>query len=433
MRIFTENIVRGKYRIYSENLINEASFAERRAASKGGSVKPESNNNDVSSEPKKSSGGLSFAERRAASKGGDKVTAPQKSSEPVVSSSPKKSPGGLSFAERRAASKGGSAKPELNDNASEPVVSSSPKKSSSSTSFSERRAASKGEKNTAPQKSSEHVVSSAPKKKSSGGLSFAERRAASKGEKITPKELSDDSSVQEEPKEQEIDNTSKGKLKRYLDRRKKELEDKEEENKEKISVDSKEELQDEILRIAQENPNKTDIDLNCLDVSDISDFSYLFSRYYGEHVTPNNQKMKGSGKESKILQKLNPKIESWDVSLAKTTDFMFAFSKFNGDISQWYFGDNWESADSMFMSSDFSGKNLNNNSGIMDISNLKVASYMFSNCKKLNADFTSMKKPKVIDFENDDTYRGNFDSMFSNSPSATPPEWINNLIIDKDY
>ena len=425
MRIFTENIVRGKYRIYSENLINEASFAERRAASKGGSVKPESNDNDVSSEPKKSSGGLSFAERIAASKGDSKNT------ESPVS---KKSSGGLSFAERRAASKGDD-KGTAPQKSSEPVVSSAPKKSSSASSFSERRAASKSGsvKTELDSNASEPVVSSAPKKKSSGGLSFAERRAALKGEKIPPKELSDDNSVQEEPKEQKIDNTPKGKLKRYLDRRKKELEDKEEENKEKISVDSKEELQDEILRIAQENPNKTDIDLNCLDVSDISDFSYLFSRYYGEHVTPNNQKMRASGKESKILQKLNPKIETWDVSSAKTTDFMFAFSKFNGDISQWYFGDNWESADSMFMSSDFSGKNLNNNSGIMDISNLKVASYMFSNCKKLNADFTSMKKPKVIDFENDDTYRGNFDSMFSNSPSATPPEWINNLIIDEDY
>lgn len=362
MRIFTENIVSGKYRVYSENLINEAA---------------------------------SFSERRAAIKGDNKNTTPQKPSEPAVSSEPKKSPGSSSFAERRAASKSAHIKPTSNNDASEPVVSSEPKKSSSAQSFSERRAAAKGVKNPS-------------------------------------EELSDGNSIQEEPRKQEIDNSPEGKLKRYLDRKRKEREEKEDENKGKISVDSKEELQDEILRIAEENPNKVDIDLNCLDVSDIDDFSYLFSRYYGERVIPNNQRMRGSSKESKILQKLNPKVETWDVSSAKTTDFMFAFSKFNGDISQWYFSYDWKSADSMFMSSDFSGKNLNNNSGIMDISNLKVASYMFSNCKNLNADFTNMKKPEVIDFNDEGTYRGNFDSMFSNSPNATPPDWIRNLIIDED-
>ncbi len=435
MRIFTENIVSGKYRIYSENLTNEAfSFAEMEdEVNKSNSNKVSSNNKEQQHDSESTS---------KPKKAGKKVTFSDISNE-IGNSSSNPAPKANQKADS-SSEKPSSKKPKLTfadmSNKIENHHSNPATKANQQEAKSNGNAPSKKPKLTFADMSNE--IENRPSKqiKPKEETTSSSEKPASKKSKLTFADMVDPSMVGHENKKQndenstqEQDNSPEAKIRRYLDRKNAKQKKFEKDNKNKISVDDKMELQDEILNMVEQNPNsKGNIDLNWLDVSDVKDFSNLFNIYYGEAPSNNNQRMRGKGKKSEILQKLNPDISTWDVSSATNTNFMFAFSKFDGDISQWYFSDDWESADSMFMSSDFSGKNLNNNSGIMDISNLKVASYMFSNCKKLNADFTNMKKPEVIDFNDEDTYRGNFDSMFSNSPNATPPEWVKNLIIDED-
>ena len=73
---------------------------------------------------------------------------------------------------------------------------------------------------------------------------------------------------------------------------------------------SKNELKEIIKeRINKEGPN---CDLNDIDVSSITDMSYLFHR-----------------------SDFNGDISNWNVSNVKNTKWMFSYSKFNQDISNW--------------------------------------------------------------------------------------------------
>jgi len=120
--------------------------------------------------------------------------------------------------------------------------------------------------------------------------------------------------------EELIDNSTEEKIRRYLERKRREAEER---KKNMVHPKSKEELQDIIIDAIEKNG--PEVDLNYIDVSGIEDMYSLFYSYYGDD----------SGK-SKILQSFNGDISDWDVSSVKDMNKMFGFAaNFNGDISDW--------------------------------------------------------------------------------------------------
>jgi surface protein len=97
-------------------------------------------------------------------------------------------------------------------------------------------------------------------------------------------------------------------------------------------------IEDVIKSLIKEHGN--DIDLNHIDVQNVTDMSFMF-----------------------YDSKFNGDISNWDVSNVKTMHNMFAYSKFNGDISKWNV-QNVTDMHNMFAYSKFNGDiskwNVNN-------------------------------------------------------------------------
>ena len=152
--------------------------------------------------------------------------------------------------------------------------------------------------------------------------------------------------------EELIDNSLEAKLRRYLERKRREREEFE---TNRLHPKTREELQDMIVKAIEENG--PEVDLNYIDVSEIDDMSFLFACHYNDRD------------KSKILRNFNGNISNWDVSSAENMSFMFDTANFNGNISNW------------------------------DVSSAENMSFMFSHAESFNQDLSDWDVSRVNNME----------------------------------
>ncbi|MBO5003741.1 MAG: DUF285 domain-containing protein [Clostridia bacterium] len=128
-------------------------------------------------------------------------------------------------------------------------------------------------------------------------------------------------------------------------------------------------------------------DLNCIDVSKITDMSFLFSKIM-------------------VCTTKNIDISNWNVSNVEDMSHMFTdYHNFNCDISNWNVS-NVKNMDQMFKNCIIFNQDLSN----WDVSNVEDMSYMFYNCKKFNFNINNWNISKVKSDKQNMFYKCNLSS-----------------------
>lgn len=147
-------------------------------------------------------------------------------------------------------------------------------------------------------------------------------------------------------------------------------------------------ISDECIR------NGNDADLNHIDVSGITSFSYLFMLVSNLAFDISLWDVRNGKTFEKMFYKTKFSdtfdISRWDVSGATNMCGMFMCSDFNGNISGWNVG-KVENMSGMFMCSNFNG----NISG-WDVSNVKMFSEMFHYNECFHQDISSWDLTSAI-------------------------------------
>ena len=165
---------------------------------------------------------------------------------------------------------------------------------------------------------------------------------------------------------------------------------------EKKTPKTKEELVKIMIEEIKENGH--DCSLNHIDVSNITDMSYLFeggALRVGNDSHPILSEFDGDISEWNVSNVTNMSgmfyaspftgdISSWDVSNVSAMSYMFEKSKFNGDISNWDVS-NVKRFTHIFMNSSFSG----------DISNWKINPDAKDHMQRMFSKSPLEKKPPI--------------------------------------
>lgn len=183
-----------------------------------------------------------------------------------------------------------------------------------------------------------------------------------------------------------------------------------------IIVNTKEELIDLIKKEMQLHGNN--VDLNYLDISNVTDLSYLF--YNSE---------------------FNGNISNWNVLHVKEMEYMFSNSKFNGDISHWnvsqvinmramFYGSQfnqdisqWDTSNVKNMAGLFYESSFNQNISKWNVSVVENMKSMFYG-SKFNGDLSSWDTSNVVNM----SYMF-YDSKFNQDIS----KWNISNVVDMSY
>ncbi len=139
---------------------------------------------------------------------------------------------------------------------------------------------------------------------------------------------------------------------------------------------TKKELKDIIEQRIKEEGNE--VNLNDIDVSKITDMSYLFDDTYfnGDISKWDVSNVTNMHNMFFNCRAFNQDISKWDVSNVTNMSSMFKWCKtFNQDISEWYVS-NVVDMDYMF----FDCEKFNQDISEWDVSNVRFSLFIFTNC-----------------------------------------------------